>query len=111
MTATIILNEDIFQHVLDGYAGTSDGYEIGLAKNSSIQLVSSAASSPVGCTVTISSSNDGVNWVALTPVSVTTNATSFLTMPTNYAQFIKVVKAISSGAVHIKIILSIQGDE
>lgn len=111
MTATITFNEDIFGHVLDGYAGTSDGYAIGLARSYSMQLISSDADSPTGCTVTVGSSNDGVNWVTLTAVNVTTNATSFLTIPTNYAQYIRIAKAISSGAVHIKVILSIQGDE
>lgn len=108
---TIEINEDIFAHVLDGYAGVSDGYFIGDAVNYSLQLIVTAASTPSGCTVTVASSNDGVNYVSLPAVNVTTNTTSFLATPTNYAQWIKVTKAISSGSAHIAIWLSKQGDE
>lgn len=111
MTLTRTFCENILAHQLDGYAATSDGYAIDLARSYSLQLVSSAADSPSGCTVTVSSSNDGTNWVALSANNVTTNATSFLAIPTNYARFVRVAKAISSGAVNVKVILAIQSEQ
>ena len=111
MTITRTWCSDILAHQLDGYAATSDGYAIDLARAYSLQLVSSAADSPTGCTVTVSSSNDGVNWVSLSANNVTTNATSFLAIPSAPAKFIRVAKAISSGAVKVKVLLFIQSEQ
>ena len=101
-------NKDILANIAAGAAG--DGYITPLsgARAYSIQLVVASPAGLSGCTVTVSSSNDRVNWVALTPVAVTTATTAFLATPTNYAKWIKVTKAISGGTVSIKCFLAVQ---
>lgn len=110
MSTRLTLDEDILANI--GAAATGDGYvrNVSLAKSYSIQMVSSAAASPSGITVTVSASNDGENWVAGTPLAVSSNTTAFLTIPTSYCKFIKLTRARSSGSVVIKAWLAMSED-
>lgn len=110
MSTSILIAKDLLSGIAPAAAG--DGYivDISAGRSYSIQLVVTSPSSPGSCTVTLSSSNDKVNWVAGTPVAVTIATTAFMTNPTNFAKYIKVSKAISSGSVVIKANLVVVGD-
>lgn len=105
MSTRSIKAQDIISNI--GISAAGDGYiiDISQAASYSIQLVVASPVGLSGCTVTLSSSNDKVNFIAGTPVNVTTATTAYLTLPTGFVRYVKLTKAISGGSVSIKAIL------